>query len=425
MAHLLTLSAKDFILQVAKLGIRKTYFASVNGELIGAHPALQELTDFISSSPDFSSHEGVFLEFDPETLCVYGAFIHKTVRGASQGGTRLKQYHNAKAVLTDGLRLAEGMTLKNACADIWWGGGKGIIWCVDQPRSIHGNMRKQIFSSYGRFVASLNGSYITAEDMNTSPEDMRVIHANNRHCTCIPVEIGGSSNPSTFTARGVFQGMRAAVDARFGEDNGFAGKHVLLQGAGNVGYPLLEEIIRNGGKVTVFDVNEDILKKLKERFVESQLCIERDYDKFLEIEADIFSPNAIGGIVNEQSIEKLKVSIIAGGANNQLRDPEKHSEMLRENGILYAPDFIINCMGIINCANEQYGYLLENIEEEVEKVYVRTKEILDKALSGNRSPYAVAMELAKQKSNFEHPIWGHRSKRIIRELIKKKWEKIN
>ena len=425
MSPLNAISIKDFITRLEILGIRRTYFATVQGNLICPHDEIKELAAYVASSPDYNQHEGIFLEIDPENQCVYGAFIHQTYRGAGQGGTRLKQYPNIASVLTDGLRLAEGMTYKNACADIWWGGGKGVIWCHKKPREIHGEEREQVFSNYGRFVASLKGCYVTAEDMNTTPEDMRVIHANNRFCTCVPVEIGGSSNPSEFTARGVFQGMTAAVEQAFGKGVGLKGKHVLLQGAGNVGYPLMEEVVRNGGRVTVFDLNEDLLAKINNRFVPAQVTIERDYQTFLITEADIFSPNAIGGILNSETIPDLKVKVVAGGANNQLRDPEVHARMLMDQGIVYAPDFIINCMGIINCANEQYGYLLSDIESEIRKVYDRTKYILERSAEENLSTAEIAEKIAEEKSVVPHPIWGHRSLEIIEELIRLSWEKSN
>ena len=356
---------QEFIDACLQKGIKRGYFITQNGSLLCSHPELEEIAQFIRQSSDYQQHEGLFFEANESSNALFIAGVHNTTRGAGQGGTRFKQYQSVKEIFTDVMRLAEGMTYKNACANIWWGGGKGVVFTSNAPITASNQDRVNIFAQYGRFVASLNGCYITAEDMNTTPEDMRVIHSNNRFCTCVPQEIGGSANPSQFTARGVFQGMLAGVRKVWGTEATIKGKKVLVQGAGSVGGHLIDEIIANGGLVTLFEPNATTIEKLKSKYNSNILEVESDYNRFLSTEADVFSPNAIGGILNDESIPLLKVKLVSGGANNQLLLPLKHASMLLERGIGYTPDFIVNCMGIINCANEQYGYLLSDIEKQI------------------------------------------------------------
>ncbi len=175
-------------------GITKGYFVFQDGQMQASSPTFQELTNFIGNSPDYHEHEGIFWQIDAESKSLYVAAIHRSNRGAGQGGTRMKQYNTLADLFTDALRLAKGMTDKNACAGLWWGGGKSVIHPSQNPGALQGKERAAVFAEFGRFIASLNGVYVCAEDMNTTPEDMRVIHANNRFCTCVPQEIGGSAN---------------------------------------------------------------------------------------------------------------------------------------------------------------------------------------------------------------------------------------
>jgi leucine dehydrogenase len=325
------------------------------------------------------------------------------------------------------MRLSKGMTDKNACAEIWYGGGKGIIYAPNNPRSYEGAAREQVFANYGRFIASLNGVYITAEDMNTSPEDMAVIHTNNRFCTCLPVEIGGSSNPSAFTALGVFRGLVAAVHFVDGKKDtneiNLTGKHIIVQGAGNVGGRLIDRLIGCGAKVTVFDLREETKAELKAKYPADQLFIHDDGNSLYAIEADVFSPNAIGAILNDTTIPMLNVKIVAGGANNQLADPVKHANDLHERGIIYVPDFIINRMGIVNCSDELDGYLPDEVEAAADNVYPATYRLLEDAKKINHSPQFEAIDLAEKLSRVNHPILGHRGMKIIKHILANGWGK--
>ena len=424
---LASLSPDAFVAAMLDLGITKGYFTFIDGQFHSSHPDLASLADFVHNSPDYDNHEGLFFQVDETTKCLFLAGVHRSNRGAGHGGTRFKQYKTIEGMFADVMRLSKGMTDKNACAGLWYGGGKAIIYSPNDPRSYKGAAREQIFINYGRFIASLNGLYITAEDMNTSPEDMRVIHANNRFCTCIPHDIGGSSNPSAATARGVFRGLLAAVHYLDGKSNrndtNLKGKHIIVQGAGNVGGRLIDQLIKCGAKVTVFDLRQDTKEALKAKYPASQLTIHEDGDTLYEIEADVFSPNAIGAILNDATIPKLNVKIVAGGANNQLANPVKHAHDLHNRGILYTPDFIINRMGIVNCANEPYGYLAEEVQRKADEVYPATYSILNDAAEKNISPQFEALDLANRMAKVEHPILGHRGVTIIKYLMDKGWEK--
>lgn len=419
-------SPDAFIDQMIEANIHKGYVVLLDQQPQTSSDEVMTLNSFITQSPDYQGHEGIFWEIDPETYSLFIAAVHRTHRGAGQGGTRLKQYDTLANIFTDALRLAKGMTDKNACAGLWWGGGKSVIHSRTAPQDLQGAAREAMFAQFGRFIASLNGVYVCAEDMNVSPEDLRIVHAHNRFCTCVPQEIGGSSNPSVFTARGVFMGLLAGIhflDATEDRSNtDLSGKHVLVQGAGNVGGPLVDLIVQSGGRVTLFDISERTIADFQSRYTPEQVAIERDLEKFYTTPADVFAPCAIGAILNDQTIPNLKVKMVAGAANNQLKDPVEHSEMLHDRGILYVPDFIINRMGIVNCANEQYGYLLDTIEEKILETYDFTYNLLQKAKSNDTSPEFMAMQMAEQLSRVDHPIWGHRGLKLIQQLVDSHWE---
>ncbi|MFK7809635.1 MAG: Glu/Leu/Phe/Val dehydrogenase dimerization domain-containing protein [Saprospiraceae bacterium] len=419
------LTTDQFVSWLKNKNIRRGYVVFKDGAIKTSNPLLDPFTKFIAGSPDYSNHEGIFFEADPETDSLFVAAIHRTVRGSGQGGTRLKRYETVDNIFTDVMRLSKGMTEKNSFAQIWWGGGKSVIHPAMSPKLVPVEIRKKIFTNFGRFIASLNGLYVCAEDMNTTPEDMRVIHANNRFCTCIPKEIGGSSNPSTATAKGVFQGLLAGVHFLQGVNDqnqvDLKGVHILLEGAGNVGYHVLEQAVAAGAKVTVFDNWEPKREQIRAAFPADQVTVIDNGDDLYEIEADVFSPNAIGATVNDTTIPKLKVKLIAGAANNQLRDADVHAKALQERGILYVPDFVINRMGIVNCADEQYGYLASEIDVKLREVYPSIYDLLEKAKADDISPQFKSLELSEDLSQIPHPIWGHRGAKIIDYLMGNGW----
>lgn len=413
----------EFLALLQKHSITEGYFLQENEQLQASHKALQNFAKDLETWADYQNHEGIFFEVDSASNSLFTAFVHNTVRGQACGGVRLQSYETVEALFQDGLRLAKGMADKNAIARLWWGGGKGII-CRENIHDLSKEERQNMFKKYGLFLSKLNGVYVTAEDMNVKPDDLADVFATCRYATCIPEVYGGSANPSIFTAKGVFSGIKAAAAFKYGTTEPLKGKKVLLQGAGNVGCHVLEQLIEAGAKVFVFDVNKRTLEGLKRNFTSEQVEVVAVLNDFWKIEADILSPNAIGAILNDQTIADLKVGIIAGGANNQLLDSDKHGKVLHEKGIIYLPDFFINRLGIINCANEQYGYVRSDIEREVELVYTDSLDLLQKAKEQDCSPQVIAAQIAAERMKEPHPIWGHRGPKLVAEVLKSGFGKI-
>ncbi len=407
----------DLIAFLNSNNITEGYFIYRDGKLVPSHPELSDLAEEISQMDDFLNHEGIFFEVYNEYNSLFTAFVYNTVRGQAAGGVRFRSYESIDALFSDGLRLAKGMADKNAVARLWWGGGKGIIY-RDNVFGLDEDTRYHIYKNYGLFMSKLNGVYITAEDMNTRPKDMGVIFSKTRHTTCIPITFGGSSNPSIYTAKGVFSGLKAGAEFKYGKENALKDKIVLLQGAGNVGYHVMEQAVDAGAKVFVYEPNSETHKKIRAQFNEEQVSLVDSNEKLISMKGHIFSPNAIGAILNDESIANLQVDVIAGGANNQLLDSDKHSAMLQEKGIWYLPDFFINRLGIINCANEQYGYVKSDIDKEVELVYTDSLDLLQKAADQNVSPQKIAADIATERMKQAHPIWGHRGPKLVDEIIR-------
>ncbi len=419
MSEISTRTVKDFGIWLAAQGLERGYIVHLDNKTYLSSPELSSFSKEITSSPDYQNHEGIFFEYQKETESLFVAAIHRTVRGAGQGGTRFRQYPTVGNLLTDAMRLSKGMTDKNSLAKINWGGGKSIIHSEHNPKTVSKEIREKIFLGFGQFIASLNGLYVCAEDMNVSPEDLGLVHSVNRYTNCIPKSMGGSSNPSFLTARGVFAGIAAGLQFMDGindtQNIDLSGKHILVQGAGNVGFNVIKHIIDHGGKVSVFEPYQPAVEKLMDTFPDINII--SNADDIYDIEADIFSPNAIGAILNDATIPRLKVKMVAGGANNQLKDPVRHAKMLHERGIAYVPDFLINRMGIVNCCDEQYGYLPEAIEERLVEIHPEVIELLKLSKKEDKSPQFKALELATELSLIPHPIHGHRGAKILKFLM--------
>lgn len=420
----------EFAATMRTHNIETGYMVYRNNRLQGSGALFSQLAEEVSAMPDFNRHEAIFFKLDEETQCLFIVFVHNTTRGQSQGGTRLKHkgYEQIGELIKDGLRLSRGMTEKNSVAGLWWGGGKAIICpltpeafaAIDQHQienrhKVYTNLtlRKKLFTNYGLFVAGLNGVYIAAEDMNTTPEDMRTILSTCRYVSCLPPEVGGGSNPSIWTARGVFQAMLAAVKFYEGKDN-LSGKKVGIQGLGNVGFALAELVLNSGADIVVYDYDSaayQLVAPYGDRV--RTVGAEEIYTEPI----DVFAPCAIGGILTPETIARLNCTYICGAANNQLADPGKDFRLLAERNITYLPDFFINRMGIVNSANEQYGRIESDIEAEVKNIYTDTIALLQECALLNKTPQEVALEWAYKKSTLPHPIWGHRGIKLVDEYM--------
>ena len=292
-------------------------------------------------------HEEVLFCFDRPTGLRAIIAIHDTTLGPALGGTRMWPYATEAEALHDVLRLSRGMTYKSSLAGLDLGGGKAVI--IGGART---QKTEAMFRRFGQFVESLNGRYITAEDVGMSTTEMVNIQKETTNVAGLPEEMGGSGDPSPVTAYGVYCGMKAAAKTAYGSDD-LNGRKVGIQGAGNVGKALVAYLVKEGAKVFLTDIHEEKLAAIKAEF--PAITVVKSEDIY-DLDMDIYSPCALGATVNDDTLKRLKCSVIAGAANNQLADEIIHGKAVMEKGILYAPDFLINAGGIINCAWERKGY---------------------------------------------------------------------
>ncbi len=332
-------------------------------------------------------HEQVVFCHDPHSGLNAIIAIHNTTLGPALGGTRLWPYKSNDEAVVDALRLSRGMTFKAAISDLNLGGGKAVIMADPKQKS------EALWRRYGKFVDSLNGKYITAEDVNTAARDMEYIRLETKSVTGVPEYMGGSGDPSPFTAYGVFVGMKAAAKKAWGSDS-LSGKKVLVQGVGHVGQYLVGHLIGAGAKVYISDINAE---KIKETVAKHRGVEVIDGADIFNLDMDIYAPCALGATVNDDSISKMKAKVIAGAANNQLADENVHGPKLIEKGILYAPDFLINAGGLINVAAELETYNADRVKGNVEKIYNRTLEIFDLSEREGIHTQAAAMKIAEKR----------------------------
>ncbi|MGH2755944.1 MAG: Glu/Leu/Phe/Val family dehydrogenase [Actinomycetota bacterium] len=312
--------------------------------------------------------------------------IHSTALGPALGGTRFYNYPTEEEALVDVLRLAKGMTYKAAAAGLDLGGGKAVI--LGDPTRIK---TEELLRAYGRFVETLGGRYITAEDVGTALEDMDTVRRESRWVTGCSHTYGGSGDPSPVTAYGVLQGQKACSLEVFGESS-LKGRTVALQGVGKVGFALCGYLVQEGADVTIGDVNVDNLA----RAVSAHGVETAPFDEIHKLPVDIFAPCALGGVVNDDTISDLRCKIIAGAANNQLAT-EEHGNKLRDLGILYAPDFVINAGGLINVEDELRGYDRERAMQKVLGIYKSLQLIFTMAREKNLSTARAAIEYAEER----------------------------
>jgi len=314
--------------------------------------------------------------------------IHNTVLGPGLGGCRIWKYTNEAEALNDVLRLSRGMTYKSSVAGLNLGGAKAVI--IGDAKTIK---TEALMRRFGRFIDDLGGKYITAEDVGSNSHDMEYIHMETRHVTGIPKSMGGSGDPSPVTAYGVWLGMKAAAKERWGNDS-MKGKKVAVQGIGNVGENLVKHLTEEGAKVYVTDINKDKLKEVADQYKAEVV----DTDKLFDLDVDVYAPCALGATLNNDSINRLKCSIVAGAANNQLADEKLHGEMLMKKGILYAPDFVINAGGIINVYSELSGnYSRERAISQADNIYNVTREIFRISSAENIPTYLAANRIAEKR----------------------------
>lgn len=336
--------------------------------------------------PAYDAHEGVHLFHDAATGLRGIIAIHSTKLGPAAGGCRMWNYETGEQALKDALRLSHGMSYKNAMADLPLGGGKSVIWGNSKT-----DKTPELFRAFGRAIESFGGKYYTAEDVGISPEDLAYAREETTYVAGLDEGEAASGDPSPVTAEGVFRGIKVAMGHAFGNDDP-KGCRVAVQGIGHVGAGVVRKLTAAGAHVLIADIAEDALNELsKETGAE---IVSKDEILFQDV--DVVSPNALGSILNAESVSKLKCKVVAGGANNQLSTPDI-GDKLSELGILYAPDYVINGGGIINVAAEISG---EYSREWVDRKLTRLMETLDevftissqKSMATNRVADAIARQ---------------------------------
>lgn len=349
--------------------------------------------------PDFNTSESLFSQLaayghkkvvfcsDPDTGLKAIIAIHDTTLGPALGGTRMWAYKTEADALHDVLRLSKSMTYKAAVSGLNLGGGNAVIIGDSRRDKTEALLRK-----FGRFIKNLNGEFITAEDVGTNTRDMEYIRMETQYVAGIPESIGGSGDPAPVAAKGVFMGMKACVKELYGNDS-LAGKSVIVQGIGHVGENLVKLLRDENAKVYASDINEDRLRQIAKKYNAEAVSNNTIFD----IDADIYAPCALGATVNTQTINKLKCPIIAGSANNQLKDEAEHGKMLLDRGILFAPDYVINAGGIINCYSELNGFSKRRTMQLTENIYEATLNVLKLSKAEKISTIEAANKIAEKR----------------------------
>ncbi|PRY11030.1 leucine dehydrogenase [Pontibacter ummariensis] len=333
------------------------------------------------------NHEQIVFCHDKETGLKAIIGIHNTVLGPALGGTRMWSYASEAEALDDVLRLSRGMTYKAAISGLNLGGGKAVIIGDAKKDKSEALLRK-----FGRFIKNLNGAYITAEDVGMTTKDMEYIRMETEHVSGLPESMGGGGDPSPVTAYGTYMGMKAAAKKAFGTD-ALSGKKVSVQGVGHVGGYLVELLAKENAEVYITDIYEDRLREVSNKYGAKVVSMDEIYD----LDVDIYSPCALGGTINDNTINRLKCQVIAGCANNQLRDENVHGPALVEKGIVYAPDFLINAGGLINVYSELVGYNRDNAYAQTERIYGYTLDIFNLAEKEGIHNQLAAMRMAEQR----------------------------
>lgn len=333
------------------------------------------------------NHEQVVFCNDNATGLKAIIAIHNTILGPALGGTRMWHYNNEMEALNDVLRLSRGMTYKSSVAGLNLGGGKAVI--IGDAKKIK---NEALLRRFGKFVNSLGGKYITAEDVAMTSRDMEIIRMETDHVSGLPENMGGSGDPSPVTAFGVYVSMKASAREVWGNDS-LNGKKVLVQGIGHVGEVLVKHLTEEGAKVYINDISEERLKAVAAAYKAEVVSA----DKMFDLDIDVYAPCALGATVNDDTLSRLKCKIICGAANNQLADEKLHGEAVGRQGILYAPDFVVNAGGIINVFYELEGYNRSRAMAHAEKIYDTTWNLFQLAKKEGIPTYMAANRLGEQR----------------------------
>lgn len=332
-------------------------------------------------------HEQVIFCYDKATGLKAIIAIHDTTLGPALGGCRMWAYPAEEEALEDALRLAKGMTYKSAASGQNYGGGKSVIWGNPQTQK-----SEELFRAFGKFVGSLGGRFITGTDVGTEKTDFVWARMEAPWFVALPEEDGGSGDSSIITAFGIWQGIKASARFRWGSD-ALVGRRIALQGLGKVGYHLLEHLIEEGAVLTATDVDSQRIASVRQAFPQVEIVTP---DRIYDVECDIFCPNALGGILNDETIPRLRCEIIAGSANNQLKEL-RHGDELHRRGILYAPDYVINAGGLIQVADELQGFNRNRAMRKTAAIYEMLLQIYAISRDEQIPTYLAADRLAERR----------------------------
>ncbi|MCS6973228.1 MAG: leucine dehydrogenase [Cyclobacteriaceae bacterium] len=333
-------------------------------------------------------HEQVVFCYDEPTGLKAIIGIHNTTLGPALGGTRMWNYATEQEALTDVLRLSRGMTFKAAISGLNLGGGKAVIIGDAKTQKTEAFLRR-----FGKFINSLGGKYITAEDVNMKTADMEYIAMETKYVTGLPESMGGGGDPSPVTAYGTYLGIKASAKKVFGNDS-LSGRKIAVQGVGQVGMHLVEYLVKENAQVFITDISDEKVKDVASRFKVTPV----NQDSVYDLDVDVYAPCALGATLNDTTIPRLKCSIVAGAANNQLKDEIRHGYMLQDRGITYAPDFLINAGGLINVYNEYLGnYNRKRVYEQAERIYTTCLNIFDVASREKINVQEAAIKVAETR----------------------------
>jgi len=339
-------------------------------------------------------HEQIIFNYDKETGMRAIIAIHDSTLGQTFGGVRMVNYASMEEALRDAMRLSRAMTYKCAAAEEDKGGAKAVIW--GDPEK---DKQEPLLRAFGRFVEMLKGRFMTGPDLNLTMKEGSIMARECQYIVGRSREEGGSGSSGLTTAYGIYVGLKACGKFLWGDEN-LKGKKIAVQGLGAVGGPLLGHLIEAGMEVAASDVNERTLQHFQKKY--GMKIVKPDL--IYETECDIFSPCAVGGVLNDQTIPKLKCKCVAGCANNQLEDEERHGKMLRDRGILYAPDFIINAGGIIQVIDEAKGYNPDRLKLKADLIYSRLLHIFEMARQEKILPMEAAIRYAESRIRKIHKI---------------------
>jgi len=332
-----------------------------------------------------SGHEELIFCQDKEARLRTLIAIHDTTLGPAVGGTRMRPYETEDGMITDALRLSEGMTYKSAAAGANCGGGKAVIWGDPADKD------ELLLRAFGRFVDTLGGRFITGTDMGTVPYDFVVAGAETEYLVALPEEFGGSGDTSIITAFGIYKGIKACCRRAFQSDS-LDGRTIAVQGLGKVGYRLIKHLVEEGAVIFGTDTRPEALQHAVNELGITAVEPETIYD----LDCDVFSPNALGAVLDSGTIPRLRCRVVAGGANNQLAT-EADGDRLHERGILYAPDYVINAGGLIHVADELEGFDRERAFERAARIYDRLERIFQIAEERGMPTHRAADVMARER----------------------------